>query len=93
METHAEIHTIQFSQILDLSYNRIEAMQFGQFAGLSGLRFVDLSHNNLRSLARDAFQSTALESIDLSHNAFVAIPSSGIKNRLFLHIIIEAPCF
>ena len=60
-------------------------MQFGQFAGLSGLRFVDLSHNNLRSLARDAFQSTALESIDLSHNAFVAIPSSGMNGQI-LHI-------
>ena len=62
-------------------------MQFGQFAGLSGLRVVDLSHNNLRSLARDAFQSTALESIDLSHNAFVAIPSSGTNSAPLVHLL------
>ena len=28
--------------MLDLSHNRIEVLQFAQFAGLSGLRTVDL---------------------------------------------------
>jgi Leucine-rich repeat (LRR) protein len=65
-------------QILDLSHNRLEAMQFGQFSGLGGLRIVDLSHNSLRSLPRDAFQSTAVEGVDLSHNEFVAMPTSAL---------------
>ena len=59
-------HTKLFHpQILDLSGNKIEVLQFGQFSGLSGLRFVNLARNHLRSLPRDVFQSTAVESVDL----------------------------
>ncbi len=53
-------------------------MQFGQFAGLGGLRVVDLSYNTLRSLPRDAFESTSIETVDLSHNEFVAMPTSAL---------------
>ena len=36
------------------------------------------SHNQLRSLPRDVFESTALESVDLSFNEFVAMPTSAL---------------
>ena len=39
---------------------------------------MDLSHNQLRSLPRDVFQSTAVESVDLSDNHFVAMPTSAL---------------
>ena len=65
-------------QILDLSWNRIEVLQFGQLAGLSGLRSVALSHNSLRSLPRDVFQGTSVETVDLSFNEFVAMPTSAL---------------
>jgi Leucine-rich repeat (LRR) protein len=65
-------------QILDLSYNHLEVLQFGQFSGLSGLRIIVLSHNRLRSLPRDVFQSTSIESVDLSSNEFVAMPTSAL---------------
>ena len=65
-------------QILDLSYNHLEVLQFGQFSGLSGLRIVNLSHNRLRSLPRDVFSSTSVESVDLSSNEFVAMPTSAL---------------
>ncbi|XP_059082371.1 chaoptin-like isoform X2 [Tigriopus californicus] len=71
-------HSLTGLQILDLSSNRIEVLQFSQFMGLSGLRRIDLSNNRLRSLPRDVFQSTALESVDLSINEFVAMPTSAL---------------
>lgn len=66
-------------QILDLSYNKVEVLQFGQFANLPDLRIVDLTNNQLRSLPRDAFQGTKLERVDLSMNEFVAMPSSALS--------------
>ncbi|QQP52284.1 Uncharacterized protein FKW44_004393, partial [Caligus rogercresseyi] len=66
-------------QILYLDNNALEMLQFAQFSGLTSLRILDLHSNKLRSLPRDIFQFSSVETLDLSWNEFVALPTSALS--------------
>ncbi len=83
----AAFHGLTGLQSLDLSRNRIEVLQFAQFSGLSGLRSVDLSHNRLRSLPRDVFESTAMESVDLVRKFLLRLSeTSGLISLVLIKL-------
>ncbi|CAB4054588.1 unnamed protein product [Lepeophtheirus salmonis] len=71
--------TLTGIQILYLNDNALEMLQFAQFSGLTGLRILDLHKNKLRSLPRDVFQFSSVETLDLSWNEFVALPTSALN--------------
>ncbi|NXC04056.1 TLR6 protein, partial [Orthonyx spaldingii] len=59
------VHT----QVLDLSHNRISALNISEFFYLSDLQVLNLSHNLIRMLdLRDFIFNENLEYLDLSHN-------------------------
>lgn len=83
---HNKIEVLQFAQFAGLSglrqVRKLASKKF-EFNLTSIMIFfcscqVDLSHNHLRSLPRDVFQSTVVEDVDLSFNEFVAMPTSAL---------------
>ncbi|XP_015126980.1 chaoptin [Diachasma alloeum] len=64
-------------QILDLSGNILSQLSTGQFRNLKNLRILNLSNNRIRSLPRDIFEGTRVESLDLSGNRINIIPSQA----------------
>ncbi|XP_047469149.1 chaoptin-like [Penaeus chinensis] len=64
-------------QLLDLSHNHLENLPPECFTDVAFLRVLDLSYNHLRSLPNSVFRGTQLETIGLSHNEFVSMPTAG----------------
>ena len=60
---------------------QVESLQFGQFAGLTNLRIVDLSSNRLRSLPRDAFQVPSLSTNKLAASGSLFVGSFAGKRN------------
>ena len=80
--SHNHVHDIQplsfrgadQLQVVDLSHNQLETLPPALWSGLKTLRIVDLSVNKVRQLARDLFEDTSLETINLSHNLLAVLP-------------------
>ncbi|CAH1159748.1 unnamed protein product [Phaedon cochleariae] len=71
----ALIHPQKLTE-LELSYNNISHLQNFQFREFNSLRSLNLSHNSINDLPREAFNnhSTKLRKLCLSHNSLKAIP-------------------
>ncbi|XP_050434615.1 chaoptin [Adelges cooleyi] len=62
-------------QVLELSDNKLHQLYTEQFATLPKLRILSLAGNNLKSLSWDVHSSTPLESLDLSNNRLLTVPT------------------
>ncbi|MCL4120525.1 UNVERIFIED_CONTAM: hypothetical protein GTU68_060319 [Idotea baltica] len=65
-------------QLLDLSHNHLETLPYECFTDIKFLRSLDLSYNHLRSIPKSSFVGTVLETVKLSHNEFVSMPTTGL---------------
>ena len=66
-------------QLLYLSHNHLESLPHECFSDIRLLRNLDLSNNHLRSLPASVFRRTKLETLRLSHNEFVSMPTAGLS--------------
>lgn len=73
-------------QYLDLANNVITEMPAEIFKYVIGLRVINLSNNNLRSLAENLFFNEGLESINLAYNQLTKIPVTSITNLAALSV-------
>lgn len=64
-------------QILDLSGNLLSQLSTEQFRNMINLRIVNLSKNRIRSLPRNIFEGSRIESLDLSSNMIGIVPSGA----------------
>ncbi|XP_035428361.1 toll-like receptor 2 [Cygnus atratus] len=65
---------------LDLSYNKLQEITAGDFAGLTQLRRLDLGYNNISRIAPDAFLSNVLlEQLRLFNNSLARIPAPALR--------------
>ncbi|XP_050523466.1 chaoptin [Daktulosphaira vitifoliae] len=62
-------------QILDLSHNKIQHLYTDQLAILPKLRILSLSGNYLNTISWDIVSGAPLESLDLSNNQFLTVPT------------------
>ncbi|XP_064104932.1 chaoptin-like [Macrobrachium nipponense] len=72
-------------QVLDLNHNHLVNLPPECFSDTTTLRILDLSYNHLRSLPNSVFRGTMLETLRLSHNEFVSMPTAGfaeVENTL-----------
>ena len=70
------IHLAAITGSLDVSGESITALAAGDFAGLTGLRFLDLDDNGLTTLPDGVFAGlTALEILSLDSNALTTLPA------------------
>ncbi|XP_044018629.1 chaoptin-like [Aphidius gifuensis] len=65
-------------QLLLLSHNNIMDIPSESFRILKKLRILDLSYNKLRALPDNMFSDIYLESLDLSHNQFMRLPTKTL---------------
>ncbi|GJQ68855.1 hypothetical protein Trydic_g6055 [Trypoxylus dichotomus] len=60
---------------LDVSYNKLDFIDYDFFANLRNLKILNLSHNNLQKLYAQIFQGLSqLKTIDLSYNRIINLP-------------------
>ncbi|XP_075032189.1 toll-like receptor 2 [Calonectris borealis] len=65
---------------LDLSYNKLQEITAGDFAGMTQLRRLDLGYNNISRIAPDAFLSNLLlEHLRLFNNSLRRIPAPALQ--------------
>lgn len=65
---------------LDLSYNKLQEITAGDFAGMTQLRRLDLAYNNISRIAPDAFRSNLLlEHLRLFNNSLGHIPAPALR--------------
>jgi Leucine-rich repeat (LRR) protein len=64
--------------VLILSFNRLSSIPAGLFRPTSGLRVLDVSHNELRSLPNALFGDGGMERLALAHNRLTDLPLSSL---------------
>lgn len=75
-------------QVLYLSNNRLTEIPSDLFRTLQNLRFIDMSHNLLRTLPEVLFTDEDLEQLDVSHNQLTKVPASSFTNIAALSLNI-----
>lgn len=73
-------------QYLNLAYNSIADVPSEIFKFVNGLRVINLSNNNLRTLAESLFFNEGLESLNLANNQLTKIPVTSITNLAALSV-------
>ncbi|EEC17274.1 leucine-rich repeat (LRR) protein, partial [Ixodes scapularis] len=79
--TNISLGAFQFTtalQVISLNHNEIDQIDAYAFGNLTRLRILDLSHNFVSLLPSDAFESTALERVNLSFNNITRCPSAAL---------------
>lgn len=83
--THIFATAPQLNEV-DFSYNKLEVIRM--LSGIEQLKRIYLSHNNIDSIADDAFSHVInLEFVDLSNNKINRIKANVYSNLRFLHTL------
>ncbi|KAH0557410.1 chaoptin [Cotesia glomerata] len=93
---HNELSDIDFDcfrntkniQVLLLSHNNIAEIPAETLRSLKKLRILDLSFNRLRTLPDNLFTDATIESLDLSNNQFMRLPTKAITGTAAASISI-----
>ncbi|KAJ4443851.1 hypothetical protein ANN_05638 [Periplaneta americana] len=87
-----EVQKLSFKDLylvrINLSHNAIERIESGAFENCANITLLDLSHNNISSIPRTAFDSTtyALE-LTLTHNLLTDLSQVPLHNMTGLKIL------
>jgi len=67
-------------KLLNLSFNFIHALHDNPFLNVSKIESIDLSHNQIEDVARDAFNGVAagIKTLDLSYNKITTFPAVSL---------------
>eukprot|EP00058_Branchiostoma_floridae_P016207 XP_002601695.1 hypothetical protein BRAFLDRAFT_94576 [Branchiostoma floridae] len=73
--------------VLDLQHNQIGYYLPDSVFSIAGLKYLDLSHNDIRTTSEATIQSSALETLRLDNNALVGIDGTFMKGLKKLKIL------
>ncbi|XP_054477003.1 toll-like receptor 18 [Anoplopoma fimbria] len=72
-------------EVIDLSYNKLQAVHADNFLRLPQLRILHLRYNNISHIDNDAFKNNALlEHLDIFNNSLQEIPATALTPLLNL---------
>ena len=75
--TELELDSVEMLETVDLSYNRLRSLSAGWLggAGAGDVQLLNLSHNELEFIERDAISHmSVISTLDLSHNHLAILP-------------------